>query len=49
MSQTQVYNRKINAWVKYNCRPGGKSKILDVKEKNPQVPFKNVRRRRRLF
>jgi hypothetical protein len=37
----QAYNKKIGAWVKYKKTKAG-VKILDVKEKSPSVPFKDV-------
>lgn len=37
----QTFNPKIGAWVKYEMTDKG-AKWLDVKEKNPKEPFKNV-------
>ena len=37
----QSFNPRINAWVKYEFGKGG-WKPLDVKQKNPLVPFKGV-------
>jgi len=45
MAVQQAFNKKTNSWVKYkNC--GGKSTIMDVKQKNPAVPFKGVPRKK---
>ena len=40
----QSFNKRTGAWVKYELY-GNKSKILDVKQKNPSTPFKNVAKR----
>jgi len=37
----QAYNSKIKAWVKYHFIKGG-FKVLDVKQREPGVPFKNI-------
>jgi len=37
----QSYNPKTKAYVKYKVE-GNKSKILDVKQSNPSIPFKNI-------
>jgi len=37
----QSFNPKIKAWVKYHFVKGG-FKVLDVKEREPKVPFKHV-------
>ena len=37
----QKFNNRTKAWVKIKITSKG-SKILDVKQKNPKVPFKGV-------
>jgi len=37
----QVYNKRIKAWQKHKKN----GKIADVKEKNPKMPFKGVRKK----
>lgn len=39
----QAYNPRIKAWVKYHFKDG--FKVLDVKEREPLIPFKNVLKR----
>lgn len=41
----QVYNKRINAWVKMRKFANGKCKILNVKQKEPNKPFKGVRKK----
>lgn len=38
----QAFNGKNNAWTKYKKLSNGKTVITDVKQSNPQVPFKGV-------
>ncbi len=38
----QVFNKKTKAWVKVKFVKGKKSKFLDVKQRNPTKPFKNI-------
>ena len=42
----QAYNRRINSWVKYKMTKGTKGrkilKIMEVKKRESNVPFKNV-------
>jgi hypothetical protein len=45
MKTYQSYNKKTKAWVKYNKYADGKCKITDVKQKEPQKPFKGVPKR----
>jgi len=40
----QAYNGRIKAWVKYHITSKG-SKIMNVKQKEPQKPFKGVPKR----
>ena len=42
----QAYNKKIKAWVKYHFKNG--FKVLDVKEREPEIPFKNVPKKGKL-
>ena len=37
----QAFNKKINAWVKYEFSKKG-FKPIDVKQNEPLVPFKNI-------
>jgi len=37
----QSYNKRINAWVKYEFTKKG-WKPLDVKQKEPKKPFKGI-------
>ena len=43
----QSYNKRNNAWVKYKFikgKKGGRTiKVLNVKQRNPKVPFKGVK------
>lgn len=38
----QSFNPKIQAFVKFKFVEGGRSKILDVKQREPLVPFKGT-------
>lgn len=38
----QVYNKRINAWVKMRKFASGKTKILNVKQQEPKKPFKGI-------
>jgi len=40
----QAFNKRSNAWVKYKVTAKG-SKICDVKQRNPRVPFKGIAKR----
>jgi len=37
----QSFNSRIGAWVKYHFTSAG-FEVLDVKQKNPTVPFKKT-------
>lgn len=37
----QAYNKKIGAWVKYEFSKKG-FKPIDVKQREPKKPFKNI-------
>lgn len=41
MAKFQAYNKRNNAWVKYE-RDKGKIKILNVKEREPKKKFAGV-------
>lgn len=41
MTVKQSYNGKINAYVKYKKTKKG-AKILNVKQKDPEKPFKGI-------
>jgi len=44
----QAFNKRSNAWVKYKVTAKGSkkgSKICDVKQRNPRVPFKGIAKR----
>ena len=38
----QKFNKKTDRWVKYK-KEGNRTTILDVKNKEPTIPFKRVR------
>lgn len=38
----QTFNKKTNAWVKFKFTKNG-VKFLDVKQRNPAVPFKGIK------
>lgn len=40
----QAYNDRTSRWVKYELKDG-RAVIRDVKQKEPQKPFKGVRKR----
>ncbi len=40
----QAYNKKINAWVKYEFSKTS-FKIIDIKQRLPDKPFKNILKR----
>lgn len=44
MPTYQSFNEKIGAWVKYKFGKNG-FKPLDVKQKEPLVPFKNIKKK----
>lgn len=43
----QAFNKRINAWVKFDFKKGKGFTVLDVKQRNPAVPFKGVKRFKR--
>lgn len=38
----QAFNKKTGAWVKYKIEPSGMTKIVNVKQAKPGIPFKGV-------
>lgn len=38
----QAFNKRINAWVKFDFKKGKGFKVTDVKQRLPRVPFKGV-------
>ncbi|MHA1343374.1 MAG: hypothetical protein ACTSQG_05275 [Promethearchaeota archaeon] len=40
----QAYNGRIKAWVKYDFSKG-KVRFLNVKQREPEKPFKGVKKR----
>ncbi len=44
MPKYQAYNGKIGAWVIYEFTKKG-WKAINVKQKKPKMPFKNVKKR----
>lgn len=38
----QAFNNRIKAWVKFDFKKGKGFRPLDVKQRMPLVPFKNV-------
>jgi len=45
MQVFQSYNNKTGRWVKYKKMKSGQCIITDVKQKNPRVPFKAVKKK----
>jgi len=43
MPVLQAYNSKINAWVKYDFVKGKGFRVLDVKQREPNIPFVNTK------
>ncbi len=39
----QAYNKRTKAWVKYKFIPGKGFIPLDVKQRQPLKPFKNIK------
>lgn len=39
----QAFNKRTKAWVKFEFIKGGKAKFLDVKQRNPSIPFKGIK------
>jgi len=41
----QVYNKRIGAWVKMRKYANGKTKILNVKQREPKKCFQGVKKK----
>lgn len=46
MKRMQSFNPRIGAWVMFNEYADGHCLITDVKQREPNVPFKGVPRKR---
>jgi len=44
----QAFNPKIKAWVKYHFAKKKGFEVLDVKERSPLKPFKNIPKKGRI-
>ena len=42
MEVFQSFNPRTKAWVKYEKMKNGRTKIVNVKQKNPGTPFAGV-------
>lgn len=38
----QAFNKRTKAWVKYHFEKGKGFRVIDVKQREPLKPFKNV-------
>jgi len=38
----QAFNRRTGAWVKYHFAKGKGFEVIDVKQREPSIPFKNI-------
>lgn len=47
MKKYQAWNPKSKAWVKYSFNKQQGFIPLDVKQRNPSIPFKNIPKRGR--
>jgi len=41
----QVFNKRIGAWVKMKKMANGRTKILNVKQRDPKKCFKGITKR----
>ena len=41
----QAFNKRINAWVKYKFVKGKGFKPIDVKQREPLIPFRKIKKR----
>ena len=39
----QAFNPKSKVWVKYHFAKGKGFEVLDVKQRNPKIPFANIK------
>jgi len=44
----QAFNPKIKAWVKYHFVKKKGFEVLDVKQREPSIPFKNIPKKGKL-
>lgn len=44
MPRFQAYNKRIGAWVIYEFKKKGFT-VVNVKQRKPQIPFKNILKR----
>lgn len=47
MKKYQSFNPRTNAWVVYNQYADGHCKIVDVKQREPGIPFKGIQKKGR--
>lgn len=45
METFQAFNKRTKAWVKYEKMKNGRTKIVNVKQKNPGTPFAGVKKK----
>lgn len=43
MPMYQAFNPRIKAYVKYHFKSGKGFDVVDVKQRNPNVPFKGIK------
>jgi len=43
MPTYQAFNSRIDAWVKYDFKKGKGFTPIDVKQKEPLIPFKGIK------
>lgn len=46
MRKFQSFNPRMDAWVLFNQFADGHTEIVKVKQREPQVPFEGIPRRR---
>ena len=39
----QAFNKRTKAWVKYHFKKGKGFEVIDVKQREPKKPFKNIK------
>lgn len=44
MVMKQAFNKRTGAYVKFKEMADGKTKFVDVKQKQPKKPFKGIKR-----
>lgn len=45
MPKYQSFNSRNGAWVVYKFVKGKGFKVVNVKQRNPRIPFKNIKQR----